>query len=90
MDTSLVLHLARRVLEISLLLSGPSLAVTLVVGFVTGILQAVTSVRDQSMGMVVKLAAVGVTLLATGGRHPLPPRVHLAGQRQALCPGPEE
>lgn len=67
MDTSLVLHLARRVLEISLLLSGPSLAVTLVVGFVTGILQAVTSVRDQSMGMVVKLAAVGVTLLATGG-----------------------
>ena len=29
--------------------------------------QAVTSVRDMSMGMVVKLAAVGVTLLATGG-----------------------
>jgi flagellar biosynthetic protein FliQ len=67
MDTSLVLHLARRVLEISLLLSGPSLVVTLVVGFVTGIIQAVTSVRDMSMGMVVKLAAVGVTLLATGG-----------------------
>ena len=67
MDTSLVLHLARRVLEIALLLSAPSLVVTLVVGFVTGIIQAVTSVRDMSMGMVVKLAAVGITLLATGG-----------------------
>lgn len=67
MDTTLVLHLARRVLEISLLLSGPSLAVTLIIGFLTGIVQAVTSVRDMSMGMVVKLVAVGVVLLATGG-----------------------
>ena len=58
MDSTLILHLARRVL---------ALGVTLIIGFLTGILQAVTSVRDMSMGMVVKLVAVGVTLLVTGG-----------------------
>ena len=67
MDSTLVLHLARRMMETSLVLAGPALGVTLVVGFVVAMVQAVTSIRDMSMGMVVKLAAVAVTLLVTGG-----------------------
>ena len=66
MDGDLVLYIGRRVLEVTLLLSAPVLGVTLVVGFLTAMLQAVTSIRDQTMGMVIKLAAVGVTLLVCG------------------------
>lgn len=50
----------------TLLLSMPVLAVTLVIGLVTSLLQAVTSIRDQTIGMVLKLVGVGVTLLIAG------------------------
>ena len=66
MDGDLVLYIGRRVLEVTLLLSAPVLGVTLVLGFLTAMLQAVTSIRDMTMGLVVKLAAVGVTLLVCG------------------------
>ena len=66
MDGDLVLYIGRRVLEVTLLLSAPVLTVTLVLGFLTAMMQAVTSVRDMTMGLVVKLAAVGVTLLVCG------------------------
>lgn len=66
MDGDLVLYIGRRVLEVTLLLSAPVLAVTLVLGFLTAMMQAVTSVRDMTMGLVVKLAAVGITLLVCG------------------------
>jgi flagellar biosynthetic protein FliQ len=67
MDATLVLHLGRRMTETALILAGPALAVTLVLGFLTAMAQAVTSIRDMTMGMVVKLAAVAVTLLICGG-----------------------
>jgi flagellar biosynthetic protein FliQ len=67
MDGTLVLHIGRRMMETALLLAGPVLAVTLVVGFVVAMIQAVTSIRDMTMGMVIKLAGVAITLLVTGG-----------------------
>ena len=67
MDSSLVLHLARRAMETALVLAGPALAVALITGFLVAMIQAVTSIRDMSMGMVIKLAGVGVTLLVCGG-----------------------
>ena len=67
MDGTLVVHIGRRTMETALLLSAPALAVTLVVGFVVAMLQAVTSIRDMTMGLVVKLAGVAVTLLLCGG-----------------------
>jgi len=67
MDAALVLHLGKRALETALLISAPILIVTVAVGFFTAMLQAVTSIRDMTMGMVVKLAAVGLTLLFCGG-----------------------
>lgn len=66
MDTELILHIGRRTLEVALLLSAPTLTVTLLVGFVTALLQAVTSIRDMTLGMVIKIAAVGVTLMLSG------------------------
>ena len=67
MDSQFVIYIGRRALETALLLSSPVLAVALVVGFLTAMLQAVTSVRDMTLGMVVKLAAIGLTLILFGG-----------------------
>ena len=67
MDSDLVLYLSRQTLETALLLSAPVLAVTLVLGVIVAMLQAVTSLKDQTMGLVLKLGGVGITLLVTGG-----------------------
>ncbi len=67
MDSQFVIYIGRRALETALLLSSPVLVVALVVGFLTAMLQAVTSVRDMTLGMVVKLAAIGLTLIFFGG-----------------------
>jgi len=67
MDGDLVLYLTRRTLETALLVSAPVLAVTLVLGVIVAMLQAVTSIKDMTMGLVLKLAGVGVTMLVTGG-----------------------
>lgn len=67
MDSQFVIYLGRHTLEIALLLSAPALSVALVVGFLTAMLQAVTSVRDMTLGMVVKLVAIGLTLILFGG-----------------------
>ena len=66
MNPELALHVGRRALEMTLLLSAPVLVVTVVVGFLTAMLQAVTSIRDMTIGTVIKLACVGVTLLLSG------------------------
>jgi len=67
MTEDMALYLARRALEVSLLLMTPVLAVTLVIGFVAALLQAVTSIRDMTMGLVLKLACIGATLVIAGG-----------------------
>ncbi len=66
MDAEFVLYIGRRALETALLLAAPVLLVTLVVGFLVAMLQAVTSIRDMTMGLVVKLACVGITTLICG------------------------
>ena len=68
MSTDFVLYLGRRTLETALSLAGPVLLVTLVVGLVVAMFQAVTSIRDMTLGLVIKLACVGLTLLLWGSR----------------------
>ena len=67
MDTALILHIGRRALETALWISAPVLIAALVVGFLVALLQAVSSIRDMTMGTVLKLAAVGLTMLVFGG-----------------------
>jgi len=66
MDERLILHIGRRAIETALMLSTPVMAVTLAVGLIAAMLQAVTSIRDMTLGMVLKIASVGVTLLFAG------------------------
>ncbi|MDH5588461.1 MAG: flagellar biosynthesis protein FliQ [Gemmatimonadota bacterium] len=63
MPIALVLDLARNALLQSLLLAGPLLAVALVVGLLVSILQAVTSIQEQTLSFVPKLFAVGAVFL---------------------------
>ena len=67
MNAEFVLYIGRRAMETALLLAAPVLIVTLVVGFLVAMLQAVTSIRDMTLGLVLKLAAVGITVLLCGG-----------------------
>jgi flagellar biosynthetic protein FliQ len=67
MDSDLVLYLTRRTLETALLLAAPTLGVVLILGAVVALVQTVTSIKDMTMGLVLKLAGVGFTILLTGG-----------------------
>ncbi len=63
MPLSLVLDLARNALVLVLMLAGPLLLVALLVGLLVSVVQAVTSIQEQTLAFVPKLFAVGVTFL---------------------------
>jgi flagellar biosynthetic protein FliQ len=64
--SDLVLRAVREGLLLALLVSGPPLLASLLVGFVVGIVQAATQVQDQTLAFVPKLLVVALTLLALG------------------------
>jgi flagellar biosynthesis protein FliQ len=66
MTEELALYLGRRAMEVGLLLMAPVLVVTLVIGFLAALLQAVSSIRDMTLGMILKLVCIGVTLIVSG------------------------
>lgn len=63
MPLGLVLDMARDALWTSLILAGPLLGVALLVGLVISVLQAVTSIQEQTLSFVPKLFAVGAVFL---------------------------
>ena len=58
-----VLALARRAVEITLMLSAPLLLVSLVVGMIISLLQAVTQIQEQTLTFVPKFLAIVVVFL---------------------------
>lgn len=63
MPLALVLDLARDALTLALMMAGPLLAVALTVGLIVSLVQAVTSIQEQTLSFVPKLFAVGVTFI---------------------------
>jgi flagellar biosynthetic protein FliQ len=63
MPLALVLDLARSALVLALTLAGPLLAVALAVGLLVSIVQAVTSIQEQTLSFVPKLFAMGAVFL---------------------------
>ena len=53
-----LLHVGREALVIALLVSAPPLGAALLVGALTGVLQAATQVQEPSVGVVPRLVAV--------------------------------
>lgn len=67
MDTNLALHIGQQAATTALTVAAPVLAVALALGLLTAIFQAVTSIRDMTLGLILKLVGVGITVLIFGG-----------------------
>lgn len=63
MPLNLVVDLATDALTLALTLAGPLLAVALLVGLAISVVQAVTSIQEQTLSFVPKLFAVGAVFL---------------------------
>jgi flagellar biosynthetic protein FliQ len=60
------LDLAMRSIQTALYLAAPVLAVTLVIGFLISIFQAVTSIQEQTLTFVPKIIVTGLALVIFG------------------------
>ena len=67
MDQSYVIDVGRQGVQVALMVSMPILAVSLLVGVLVSIFQAVTQIQEQTLTFVPKLVAVGVALAIMGG-----------------------
>ena len=60
MGSDQAVELARKTLEITLLICGPILVFAMVIGLIVSIFQVVTSIQDTTVSTVPRLAAVAV------------------------------
>lgn len=63
MSQTLVVEMAADALWLALSLAGPLLGVALVIGLIVSVVQAVTSIQEQTLSFVPKLFAVGAVFL---------------------------
>ncbi len=63
MTPELVIQLARRTFETTLLLSAPLLIASLVVGLLISVFQAVTSINEATLAFAPKIIAVMVAII---------------------------
>ena len=66
MDIAAVVDIGHQALWMVLLISAPLLGVSLAVGLVIGIIQAATSINEQTLSFIPKLAALAITLALVG------------------------
>ncbi len=66
MNIDLMIETLRQMLWVSMLLSLPVLGSALVVGVVVGLLQAVTSIQEQTLSFIPKLLAMVLVLVVLG------------------------
>lgn len=66
-EDAALMALADQTLWVTALIVGPVLIAALVVGLVVGIIQAATSVNEQTLTFVPKLAVVAVVFVVLGG-----------------------
>ncbi|MEE4152920.1 MAG: flagellar biosynthesis protein FliQ [Erythrobacter sp.] len=62
-----LLALADQTLWVTALIVGPVLVAALIIGLVVGIIQAATSINEQTLTFVPKLAIVAVVFVVLGG-----------------------
>jgi flagellar biosynthetic protein FliQ len=67
MDLATVVDICHQALWMVVLISAPLLGVALAVGLVIGIIQAATSINEQTLSFIPKLAAMAITLALVGG-----------------------
>lgn len=67
MGTSELIQIFRDAVITGLKVSGPILILTMLIGLVIAIIQAATSINEQTMTFVPKLAVVAIALVLCGG-----------------------
>jgi flagellar biosynthetic protein FliQ len=63
MSQEVVLKLARDTMQMTLLVGGPLLLVSLVVGILVSVVQVVTSIHDMTLSLVPRMLAVFLVFL---------------------------
>jgi flagellar biosynthetic protein FliQ len=63
MEMEQIVEIGRDLLYTALLLSLPTLAASLLVGLIISVLQAITSIQEQTLSFVPRLLAVGLVLV---------------------------
>ena len=67
MGTEELMDIFRDAIVTGLKVAGPILVVSMLVGLVISIIQAATSINEQTMTFVPKLVVMGILLIITGG-----------------------
>lgn len=67
MDTTLVMDLLRDAVGVAIKLAAPMLLLSMLVGVVVAIFQAVTQIHEQTISFILKLIVVVSVLLLAGG-----------------------
>ena len=67
MSESAVLEIGQQALMIVMIVAGPLLAASLIVGILVSLVQVATSLQDVTLTFVPKIIAVGLTLVLAGG-----------------------
>ena len=67
MDTNLVTQILREGIWVAIKLGGPMLVLSMVVGVLMAIFQAVPQIHEQTLGFILKLMVVILVLLLGGG-----------------------
>lgn len=66
MDTNAITQLLREGMWVALKLGGPMLVLSMAVGVLVAIFQAVTQIHEQTLGFILKLIVVILVLLVGG------------------------
>ena len=67
LDTSLVTQILREGIWVVLKIGGPMLVLSMAVGVLVAIFQAVTQFHEQTLGFILKLTVIILVLLVGGG-----------------------
>ena len=66
-DTSLITQKLREGVWVVIKLGGPMLVLSMMVGVLVAIFQAVTQIHEQTLGVILKLIVIVLVLLLGGG-----------------------
>ena len=66
MPEDVLIETLRQMLIVSLMLAAPALGVAMIVGLLVGLLQAVTSIQEQTLAFVPKLIGIILVLILLG------------------------
>ncbi|MDE1421157.1 flagellar biosynthesis protein FliQ [Bacillus licheniformis] len=66
MNSEFVISMAERAVYVTLLISGPLLALALLVGLIVSVFQATTQIQEQTLAFIPKIVTVLVGLVVFG------------------------